>query len=118
MGGGCKPPHPGPDDGEAVDNPSRGVHHLHPAPGTGCNERAGEVQLMQPRGAAAAPEPSREPSVEPAAARAHLRGALPNDDLGISAPPRKFFFFTATSWWLLWCQRVQAAPDSGNAFIV
>ena len=54
------PLHPGPDDGGAVDNPSRGVQRLHPAPGTGCNERAGEVQLMQPRGAAVAPEPSRD----------------------------------------------------------
>src|SRR5258706_15875902 len=110
MGGGCKPPHPGPDDGEAVDNPSRGVHHLHPAPGTGCNERAGEVQLMQPRGAAAAPEPSREPSVEPSAARAHLREALPIDDRGLSGPAGEFFAAIATSWRFTAAERDTLAP--------
>src|SRR5258706_10270831 len=108
--GEVQPPHPGPDGGEAVDNPSRGVHHLHPAPGTGCNERAGEVQLMQPRGAVVAPEPSKEPSVEPSAARAHLREALPIDDRGLSGPAGEFFAAIATSWRLTAAQRDRLAP--------
>jgi Helix-turn-helix domain len=60
--------------GEAVDNWPGGVQPLHPAPGTGCNQRADGVQPVQPRGAAVAPEPSKEPSREPAA-RARGRGA-------------------------------------------
>jgi hypothetical protein len=43
------------------------------------------VQLTQPRGAAVAPEPSKEPSVEPSAARAHLREAPPK---GVAVPSR------------------------------
>jgi Helix-turn-helix domain len=50
-----------PGGSEAVDNRSSEVHQLHPAPGTGCNEGAGEVQLIQPRGAVVAPEPSMRP---------------------------------------------------------
>jgi hypothetical protein len=108
--GEVQPPHPGPDDGEAVDNSSRGVHHLHPAPGTGCNEGADEVQLPQPRGAAVAPEPSREPSVEPSAGCALLREAIPIDDRGLGGPVGEFFTAIATSWRFTAAQRARLAP--------
>jgi len=102
--------HPGLDGSGAVDNPSRGVHHLHPAPGTGCNQGAGEVQLMQPRGAAVAPEPSKKPSAEPSARRAHLLEALPIDDRGLSGPVGEFFAAIATSWRFTAAQRTRLAP--------
>jgi hypothetical protein len=102
--------HPGLDDDEAVDNPSSEVHHLHPAPGTGCNQGDDEVQLMQPRGAAVAPDPSREPSVEPSAARSHVREALPIDDRGLGGPVVEFFAALATSWRFTAAQRARLAP--------
>jgi hypothetical protein len=58
---GLQSPHPA----ETAGNWPDGVHPLHPASGTGCNERTGGVQPAQPRGAAVAPEPSIEPSIEP-----------------------------------------------------
>jgi hypothetical protein len=64
---GVQSPHPVTTGGEPVDNWPNGVQQLHPAPGTGCNQRADEVQRAQLRGAAVAPEPYREPSREPAA---------------------------------------------------
>lgn len=69
--GGVHPPYPA----EPVDNEERGVQLLHPASGTGCNQRADGVQLTRPRGAAAAPETYKEPSKEPSAAPAPPREA-------------------------------------------
>ena len=57
----------------AVDNLPDEVQAVHPVVGTGCNQRANGVQLVQPRGAAAAPEPYLEPSREPSAAVAQAR---------------------------------------------
>jgi Helix-turn-helix domain len=108
--GEVQPLHPVPDDGEAVDNSSSEVHHLPPAPGPGCNERAGEVQLMQPRGVAVAPEPSKKPSLEPSAAHAHVREALPIDDRGLGGPVGEFFAAIATDWRFTAAQRARLAP--------
>ncbi|MHB1873408.1 MAG: helix-turn-helix domain-containing protein [Streptosporangiaceae bacterium] len=58
---------------DPVDNPPDEVQLLHPVAGTGCNQRANGVHLVQPRGAAAAPEPYLEPSREPSAAVAQAR---------------------------------------------
>ena len=71
---GVQPPHPEPG---AVNNPDRGVRPLHPGAGPGCNQRSSEVQSVQPRGAAAAPEPYEEPAPEPSAARAPARETPP-----------------------------------------
>ena len=105
-----QPLHPGPDEREAVDNSSRGVHQLHPAPGTGCNEDADEVQAAQPPGAAVAPEPSQEPSVEPPAARAHLHEELPVYDRALGGPVGEFFAALAAAWRFTAGQRARLAP--------
>ena len=63
---GGQSPHPA----SAVDNPADRVQLLHPASGTGCNQRTDEVQPVQSRGATAAPEPSKEPYLEPPVAAA------------------------------------------------
>jgi len=52
-----------------VDNRLGGVRRVHPAAGTGCNERPNGVQSAPLRGAAAAPEPSFEPSAAPTCTR-------------------------------------------------
>ena len=77
--GGVQSPHPDATVSEPVDDRPDGVQQLHPEPGAGCNRRAGGVQPARPRGAAAAPEPSREPSMNrppPRHARA-MRGPPP-----------------------------------------
>ena len=66
---GVQSPHPGATRREAVDNWPGGVEQVHPAPGTGCNRHADGVQPAQLRGAAVAPEPSKEPCIEPSAPR-------------------------------------------------
>jgi len=63
-------PHPAASDSTAVDKSPVEVQQLHPDPGTGCNPRADEVQPVQSRGAAVAPEPSKEPCIERSAAAA------------------------------------------------
>jgi Helix-turn-helix domain len=70
---GVQSPHPDTGTSEAVDNRPDGVQQVHPEPGTGCYHRSGGVQPAQERGAAVAPEPSREPSTEPSAASAQAR---------------------------------------------
>jgi hypothetical protein len=65
---GVQSPHPVATGSEAVDNWCNGVQRLHPEPGTGCNRRADGVQPVQSRGAAVAPEPSKEPRIEASAA--------------------------------------------------
>lgn len=59
--------HPAP---EAVDNPADEVQSPHPVARTGCNRGINGVQLVQPRGAAVAPEPYEEPSRKPSTATA------------------------------------------------
>ena len=61
---------PGPDD------QTDGMRPPHPAPGNGepVDDSPGEAQPAQPRGAAIAPEPPREPSTEPPAAPARGTG--------------------------------------------
>jgi hypothetical protein len=90
--GEVQPLHPGSDGSAAVDNLSSGVHP------------------MRPRGAAVAPEPSREPSAEPSAARAHLREALPIDDHGLSGPVGEFFTAIAAAWRFTAAQRARLTP--------
>lgn len=51
----------------SLDNSGGEVQRLHPAVGTGCSDQADGVQPATPRGAALAPEPSKEPSREPSA---------------------------------------------------
>jgi hypothetical protein len=112
--GEVQPLHPGLDGGEAVDDRSSGVDRFHPARGTGCNQGAGEVQLMQPRGAVVALEPSKEPSEEPSAARAHLREALPIDDRGLGGSAGEFFAAIAAGWRLSAAQRDRLAARSSR----
>jgi hypothetical protein len=102
-----------PDSGEsgAVDNSRNGVQELHPEPGTGCNQRADGVQLTQPRGAAVAPEPSKEPYTEPSAAPARAREAPPIDHDGLGGGPvGEFFAALGNVWRLTTDQRARLAP--------
>jgi hypothetical protein len=88
---GVQSPHPVATGSEAVDNSANGVRQLQPAPGTGCNQRADGVQPVQSRGAAVAPEPSKEPCIEPsAAARVAEAPALDRQGGGrsVSSSPR------------------------------
>jgi hypothetical protein len=73
--GGVHSPRPAACGSAAVDTWPGGVQPLHPEPGTGCNQRADGVQLAQSRGAAVAPEPSKEPSWEPRRPSARARGS-------------------------------------------
>jgi len=89
-----------------------GCSPLHPASGTGCNERTGGVQPAQPRGAAVAPEPSIEPSGEPSAACARGREALLAAEGSAAGGERAGEFFEALGrvWWLTEAQRARLTP--------
>lgn len=65
---------------------------------------------MQPRGAVVAPEPPREPSVEPSAARARVHEALHVDDRGLGGPVVEFFAAIAAAWRLTGARRARLAP--------
>lgn len=97
-----------------VDNPPRGVQPLHPAEGTGCNQRTSGVQLTHERGAAAAPEPSEEPSIEPpaASARARVDDLRPVENPAGGGGPRieEFFGALGEAWPLSAAQRDRLAP--------
>jgi hypothetical protein len=115
-------PHPVAADSEPVDNWPNGVQSLHPAPGTGCTRRADGVQPAQERGAAVAPEPSKEPCIEPSAALACARKARPGGDRGFGCGPvGEFFDGLGDAWPLTAAQRdrilpaVEAALDAGWA---
>ncbi len=101
---GLQSPHPA----ETVDNWPGGVQPLRPASGTGCNERTGGVQPAQARGAAVAPEPSREPS----AARARGRQALSAAEGSAVGGERAGEFFEALgpAWRLTKAQRARLTP--------
>jgi hypothetical protein len=88
---GVQPPHPA----GLMDHLDHQVQQLHLAAATRCTQRTGRVQPTRPRGAAVAPEPSREPSPKQSAAPApHLRARpLPAGGAagrrGLRRPPRR-----------------------------
>jgi Helix-turn-helix domain len=108
---GVQSPHPDTGTSEAVDNRPDGVQQVHPEPGTGCNHRSGGVQLAQERGAAVAPEPSREPSTEPSAASAHARQVPATaGTAGGGQAAGEFFAVLDDGWKLTADQRARLAP--------
>jgi hypothetical protein len=117
---GVQSPHPVVTGSEAVDNWPDGVQPLHPPPGTGCNRRANGVQSAQLRGAAVAPEPSKEPCIEPSAAAGRVDEAADLDGRG-GGPIGEFFTALGPDWRLTAAQRarltaaVTAALDAGWA---
>jgi len=108
---GVQSPHPVATGSEAVDNWPGGVQPLHPAPGTECNRRADGVQPAQSRGAAVAPEPSKEPCIEASAASVRGRQALPPAD-GPADGGRagRFFHALGPGWRLTAAQRSRLTP--------
>ena len=103
---GVQSPHPA----GAVDDPAGGVQPLHPASATGCNRRTDGVQPAQPRGAAVAPEPSKEPCLEPPAT-ARAREAVPGrGGAAGGGPAGEFFAALGSGWRLSAAQRVKLAP--------
>jgi hypothetical protein len=103
---GGQSPHPA----SAVDNPADRVQLLHPASGTGCNQRTDEVQPVQSRGATAAPEPSKEPYLEPPAAAAGVcEASLASGAVG-GGPAGEFFAALGDGWRLTPTQRLKLVP--------
>jgi hypothetical protein len=88
------------------------VQPLHPAARTGCNQRTDGVHLAQPRGAAAAPESSKEPHREPSATPARAREATPagNEDEATAIRPGEFFAALGDAWLLTADQRARLTP--------
>ena len=86
-----------------------GVQPLHPGARTGCNQRTTGVQPAQPRGAAVAPEPYVEPSIEPSALAWLSEGPSGRDGIG-GGPVAEFFAALADSWRLTAVQRARLAP--------
>ncbi len=104
---GVQLPHPA----GAVDSWADGVRQMHPASGTGCNQRMDGVQPAQPRGAAVAPEPSMEPSKEPPAATAPAREAALADGVAAGGEPvSEFFAALGNGWRLTPTQRLKLTP--------
>ncbi|MGP7999530.1 MAG: helix-turn-helix domain-containing protein [Streptosporangiaceae bacterium] len=101
-----QPSHPDPRSGEPVDNPDDWVQQLHPASGTGCNQRTTGVQPAPARGAAVAPEPYKEPSREPPAA-APARETPPAARGGSAA---EYFAALGDRWQLTGRQRARLIP--------
>ena len=87
---------------------------MHPGPGTGCNQRADGVQPAQERGAAIAPEPSKEPSWEPAA-QAPAREGSPAAGAGGGGLVGEFFAALDRDWRLTAAQRARLAPAVATA---
>jgi Helix-turn-helix domain len=106
--GGVQSPHPVATGSEAVDNWPDGVQQVHPGPGTGCNRRDDGVQLPRSRSAAVAPEPSKEPCIEPSAP-ARVDGAPAFDGRG-GGPIGEFFAALGPAWRLTTAQRARLAP--------
>jgi len=104
---GVQSPHPVATGGEAVDNWPRGVQQLHPERETGCDRRADGVQRAQSRGAAVAPEPSKEPSRESAAP---TREVPPAREAAGGGPTSEFFAALGADWQLTAAQRARLAP--------
>jgi hypothetical protein len=104
---GVQSPHPA----GTVDNMADEVRPLHPASGTGRNQPTDGVQRAQPRGAAVAPELSREPSLEPPAATARAREAAPVGGVaGGGEPVGEFFAALGNCWRLTPTQRLKLTP--------
>jgi hypothetical protein len=99
---GVQSPHPA---ARPVDNPACEVQQLHPAAGTGCNQRTDGVQPAQPRGAVAAPETFREPFLEPSAAPERARKAPAG-----GGPAGEYFAALGDAWMLTLEQRARLAP--------
>ncbi len=93
-----------------VDNRSSEVQLLHPAAGTGCSERPGGVQSVPQRGAAAAPEPSMEPYLEPSAGRTRAYEASHPDHAAGGGAIGEFFADLGDAWLLSAEQRARLAP--------
>jgi hypothetical protein len=101
----------------AVDNPPDEVRPVHPVDWAGCNLRTNGVQLVQSRGAAVAPEPYLEPSIEPPAAsvlacedptpagRADVPGAAADGGAN------EFFAALGDDWRLTGAQRARLAQS-------
>jgi hypothetical protein len=106
---GVQSPQPVATDSEAVDKSANGVRRLHPEPGTGCNRHADGVQLAQERGAAVAPEPSKEPCIEPPAAPAGRDEAPALDGRG-GGPIGEVFTALGADWQLTATQQARLAP--------
>jgi hypothetical protein len=105
---GVHSPHPAEAVDNSVDNPGDGVQPLHPAPGTGCNQRLDGVQPAQSRGAVVAPEPYKEPSPEPAAPACEAPPAA--EAAGAGGPTGEFFAALDLDWQLTAAQRARLAP--------
>ena len=105
---GVHSPHPVATRSAAVDNRPGGVQPLHLEPGTGCNRHADGVQSVQERGAAVAPEPSKEPCIEPSAAPACADEAAALDGQG-GRPIGEFFTALGPDWRLTAAQRARLA---------
>ena len=105
----------------AVDNLPDEVQAVHPVVGTGCNQRANGVQLVQPRGAAAAPEPYLEPSREPSAAVAQAReepaalGAAGVPEVAGGGGVGDFFAALGDGWRLTDAQLARLVPSIAAA---
>jgi hypothetical protein len=113
---GVQSPHPESGDSEAVDNRPDRVQQLHPEPRTGCNHRIDGVQQAHERGAAVAPEPSREPSMEPSAASAHARQVPATaGTAGGGQAVDEFFAVLDDGWRLTADQRARLAPAAQAA---
>jgi Helix-turn-helix domain len=106
---GVQVPHPVTTGSEAVDNWPYEVQQLHPEPETGCNRRGDGVQTPQQRGAAVAPEPPKEPSMEPSAAAAREAPQVA-DVAGGGGPINEFFAALGPDWRLTATQRGRLAP--------
>jgi hypothetical protein len=103
---GVQAPHPVVTGGEAVDNWPSGVQQVHPALGTGCKRHADGVQPAQERGAVVAPEPSKEPCIEPSAAPARVDEAPALDGQG-GGLIGEFFTALGPDWRLTAAQRAK-----------
>jgi hypothetical protein len=87
---------------------------LHPAAGTRRNHSTDGVQPPRPRGATVAPEPFREPSLEPSAAPLPAR-ARPSAG-GRGGGPADEFFASLPDAWMLTCeQRARLTPAAAAA---
>ena len=81
----------------------------HPA-GAGCSQRSGGGQLTPSRGAAAAPEPSREPSTEPPAASTRALETPAAAEANGSSPVSDFFTVLGDGWRLTATQQARLSP--------
>jgi hypothetical protein len=103
---GVQPPHPA----GLMDHLDHEVQQLHLAAATRCNQRTGGVQPTRPRGAAVAPEPSREPSLKPSAAPGPTRTRAAAVGGRGGRPADEFFAALPDAWTLTGEQRARLSP--------